>query len=119
MHNVNVLIKPASGMCNLRCKYCFYCDEAKNREVESYGFMSEETLEKVIRKALDYSDVSCSFTFQGGEPFLRGLPFFEKVIELQKKHNTKKVKIFNAIQTNGTLLDKEWAKFLKENGHFI
>ena len=118
MHNVNVLIKPASGMCNLRCKYCFYCDEAKNREVESYGFMSEETLEKVIRKALDYSDVSCSFTFQGGEPFLRGLPFFEKVIELQKKHNTKKVKIFNAIQTNGTLLDKEWAKFLKEN-HFL
>ena len=44
MPNISVLIKPASGMCNLQCKYCFYCDETKNREVESYGFMEEETL---------------------------------------------------------------------------
>ena len=93
MHNVNVLIKPASGMCNLRCKYCFYCDEAKNREVESYGFMSEETLETVIRKALDYSDVSCSFTFQGGEPFLRGLPFL-KSSRIAEKTQYEKCKDF-------------------------
>lgn len=115
MPNISVLIKPASGMCNLQCKYCFYHDETKNREVESYGFMSEETLEKVIRKALDFSETACSFTYQGGEPFLRGLDFFEKSIELQKKYNTKGVKILNAIQTNGTCLDESWAQFLKKN----
>lgn len=82
MPNISVLLKPASGMCNLRCHYCFYHDEVKNREVESYGFMSEETLENVIRKALDYSDTACSFTYQGGEPFLRGLDFYRKAVVL-------------------------------------
>ncbi len=118
MPNINVLIKPASGMCNLQCKYCFYCDETKNREVESYGFMEEETLEKVIRKALDFSDTACTIAYQGGEPFLRGLDFFKKSVDLQKKYNTRGIKIANAIQTNGTCLDEDWAKFLKEN-HFL
>ena len=85
MPNISVLIKPASGMCNLQCRYCFYHDEVKNRKVESYGFMSEETLENVIQKTLDFSDTACSFTYQGGEPLLRGIDFFKKSVELQKK----------------------------------
>lgn len=119
MPNISVLIKPASGMCNLQCKYCFYHDETKNREVESYGFMSEETLEKVIQKVLDFSDTACTIAYQGGEPFLRGLDFFKKSIEFQKKYNIKGVKISNAIQTNGTCLDENWAKFLKENNFLV
>lgn len=119
MPNISVLLKPASGMCNLRCHYCFYHDEVKNREVESYGFMSEETLENVIRKALDYSDTACSFTYQGGEPFLRGLDFYRKAVVLQKKYNTKGLHISNAIQTNGTCLDEKWAEFLKENNFLV
>ena len=67
MRNISVLIKPASGMCNMRCEYCFYHDEAKNRQVESYGLMSEETLERVVEKAYDFSDDSCTVTFKGGE----------------------------------------------------
>ena len=101
-------------MCNLQCNYCFYHNETKKREIESYGFMSEETLEKVIQKALDYSNNMCSFTYQGGEPLLRGLDFFQKSVELQKKYNVKGVNILNAIQTNGTCLDEKWAKFLKK-----
>ncbi len=54
MRNISVLIKPASGMCNMRCEYCFYHDEAKNRQVASYGLMSEETLERVMEKALAF-----------------------------------------------------------------
>ena len=119
MPNISVLIKPASGMCNLQCNYCFYHDETKKREIESYGFMPEETLEKVIQKALDYSDTACSFTYQGGEPFLRGLDFFQKSVELQKKYNVKGVTILNAIQTNGTCLDEKWAKFLKKNNFLV
>ncbi len=105
-------------MCNMQCKYCFYCDEIKNREVVSYGFMTEETLERVIEKALAFSDTSCSFTFQGGEPCLRGLDFFKKVVLVQEKYNIKGISVSNAIQTNGISLDREWAGFLKEN-HFL
>lgn len=118
MPNINLLIKPASGLCNMQCKYCFYHDETQNREAPSYGFMTEETLEAVIGKALSFSDTACSFLFQGGEPLLRGLDFFKKAIALQKRYNTKGLLVSNAIQTNGISLDGEWAKFLKEN-HFL
>ncbi len=53
---LNLLIKPCSVSCNMRCRYCFYHDEAKNRETFSYGTMSEKTLETVIRKELQYTD---------------------------------------------------------------
>ena len=52
MPDPSVLMKPSSGMCNMRCDYCFYCDEMQKREQESYGFMSEETLKNVIRRTM-------------------------------------------------------------------
>lgn len=119
MPDINVLIKPASGMCNIRCRYCFYRDEAQNREIESYGFMSCETLEQVIKKTIDYSDAVCTIAYQGGEPTLRGLEFFRKSMEYQRLYNSRGIKIINAIQTNGIGLDDEWAKFLKDNKFLV
>lgn len=118
MQHVHLLIKPASGNCNLNCKYCFYHDLGEKREQKSYGFMDEETLEAVIKAGLSYAKRECTVAFQGGEPTLTGLPFFQKVVELQKKYNTKKILIHNAIQTNGLGLDEAWAAFFKEN-HFL
>ena len=100
MPPVYLLIKPSSGMCNLRCKYCFYNDVTKNRQEESYGFMSEETMENVIKKALEAAQGSCTIAFQGGEPTLIGLPFYQKVVEMQKKYNRHHIPVYNAIQTN-------------------
>ena len=118
MRTLSLLIKPASGGCNLRCRYCFYHDEQENRDTFSYGFMSEETLEILVQKALDAATGFCSFGFQGGEPTLRGLDFFQKLIFLQKKYNVHHIKIANAIQTNGLAIDDEWAEFLHDN-HFL
>ena len=118
MPNINLLIKPASGLCNMRCSYCFYHDEALNRQTASYGMMEEDTLEAVIQKAIAFSDTDCTIAYQGGEPTLRGLDFFRRSIQLQNKHNTGKIRIHNAIQTNGLLLDDDWAEFLHDN-HFL
>ena len=118
MPPLSLLIKPASGGCNMRCRYCFYHDEQMNRDTFSYGFMPEETLETLIKKALQYATKNCSFGFQGGEPTLRGLDFFRKAVELQKKYNIHHTQIANAIQTNGLLIDEQWAAFLHEN-HFL
>ena len=76
MHSVNVLIKPASGACNLRCKYCFYADEAMNRSVANYGMMSMETIEAVVARAMESAERAVTFGFQGGEPTLCGLDFY-------------------------------------------
>lgn len=119
MPALNLLIKPSSGACNLRCRYCFYHDEQANRETFSYGFMSEETLEILIKKALEYAGGFCSFGFQGGEPTLRGLDFYRKAVELQKKYNARHVEIANSIQTNGMGIDGEWAEFLHENRFLV
>ena len=69
MH-VNLLVKPASSLCNMRCRYCFYEDEAANRTEASLGVMSRDTAALLIRQALDAAgwDGSVSFAFQCGEP---------------------------------------------------
>ena len=116
---IHLLIKPASGACNLRCAYCFYADVASKRETPSFGSMSEETLEAVVQKALRFAQGEVTFAFQGGEPTLRGLPFFRRLIELEKAHNSRGLPIHNAIQTNGMVLDAEWADFLAENRFLV
>ncbi len=116
---MNLLIKPASSACNLKCHYCFYNDSAKNRMVECYGMMEEETLETLIKNTLEYAEEFCTIAFQGGEPTLVGLDFYKKLMEYQKKYNVKKIQINNAIQTNGTLINDEWAKFLKEHNFLV
>lgn len=114
-----VLLKPASGECNLRCKYCFYHDEMHNRNCQSYGRMSLEVLECIISKTLAASDKQCTFCFQGGEPILAGLDFFRSAMDMQKKYARRDVAIFNSLQTNGTLITEEWAKFLKKNKFLV
>lgn len=119
MQNVTLLVKPASSLCNMRCSYCFYADVSSRRETRSFGIMSEQTLETMIRRAFAFADGSLSFVFQGGEPTLTGLDFFKLAITLQKKYNAKAIPVYNTIQTNGLLLDDEWAEFFKENGFLV
>lgn len=111
MGPLQLLIKPASANCNLNCEYCFYCDEGKKREIFSYGLMTEEVLECLVKKAFEYAEGFCGFAFQGGEPTLAGLDFYKKFMEYQKKYNKKKVTVYNSIQTNGCGLSNEWAEF--------
>ena len=118
MKHVQLMIKPASSNCNLRCSYCFYEDECKNREVHSYGFMKEEVLEKVVRKALDAAELSFTFGFQGGEPTLAGLEFYRKFIDYTKQYKKPETRLQFCLQTNGSLLNEEWGDFLKEH-HFL
>lgn len=118
MRHVHLLIKPASGLCNLNCRYCFYHDIVEKREQASYGLMTEDTLAAVLEKALAAASHSCTIAFQGGEPTLAGLDFFRKAVELQRRLNVNRVQVYNSIQTNGLLLDSQWAAFFREN-HFL
>lgn len=119
MEPINLLIKPASGNCNMRCRYCFYEDEMQKRSIENYGFMTSEVLEKVIENALAYAADYCMIAFQGGEPTLVGLDFYRKVIAYANKYNRNHCKLEYAIQTNGYLIDDEWAEFFAENRFLV
>lgn len=111
MQHISVLIKPASSACNMKCAYCFYEDVANSREQEFQGFLREEQMEQVIVEAMKLAERSCSFLFQGGEPTLAGLSFYESVIRLQKKHRKDGVLIYNSIQTNGYRLTEDMICF--------
>ena len=117
MNSLTFLIKPASSLCNMRCRYCFYEDIAENRTQKSMGIMTEDTAERIISEAfrLVSPGGTISFMFQGGEPTLAGLDFFRNFIALERKHAKAGVHCHHAIQTNGFRLDEEWAAFFQEN----
>lgn len=119
MPALTFLIKPASSRCNMRCRYCFYFDEAAVRELPCYGLMSTETLEAVVQKGLAAAQHSCTFAFQGGEPTLVGLAFYKKLVQLQQKHNINNLQLHNAIQTNGLAINSEWAEFFYKNNFLV
>ncbi|POT55751.1 anaerobic sulfatase maturase [Citrobacter amalonaticus] len=107
------MAKPASSRCNLDCRYCFYIDKP------TQPVMDEATLEAFIRQhiaAQPGPDVQ--FAWQGGEPTLCGLDFFQRVVTLQKQYGAGK-RIHNAFQTNGILLNDAWCQFLHDNGWLV
>jgi uncharacterized protein len=75
--------------------------------------MSDEILEELIKQAMEQSGEQISITWQGGEPTLMGLDFYKKVVEYEQKYGYGKI-VGNGLQTNGLLLNEEWADFLAE-----
>ena len=120
MRQLNIMLKPASSMCNLRCKYCFYADVSANRKVKSYGVMTDETAESLIRNVfIEMNDGDAvKFVFQGGEPTLAGVKWFRQFTEYVRSQK-RKVNVSYALQTNAMLLNEEWCLFLKENDFLV
>lgn len=118
MHTMTIMLKPASGLCNMRCKYCFYADEASKRETANFGFMSLATLNAVLTRTLAETTRALSVAFQGGEPTLAGLPFFEEAVKICKEKNIHHCSVSFALQTNGLLIDEAWCDFFAKN-HFL
>jgi len=116
----HVMIKPAGSACNLDCAYCFYLSKRELPDGPGAGHMHDSLLEKFIREYIDgVTGDEVVFSWQGGEPTLRGLGFFEKVVTYQKKYSKPGQRIENDLQTNGTLLDENWARFLKDYGFLV
>ena len=117
--NFHVLAKPIGPICNLDCKYCFYLEKESLYPQASKWAMREEVLESYIRQYIEAnagSDVN--FAWQGGEPTLLGVDYFRRVVEFQKQYASGK-RITNAFQTNGVLLNSEWAEFFRENQFLV
>jgi len=108
-----VFVKPIGAICNLGCHYCYYLKkEHLYPEGETFR-MPDEILEKYIVQHIDASpETVIRFSWHGGEPTVLGLDFFRRVVELQRKHMPRDRRIVNGIQTNGTLLDEGWCRFL-------
>lgn len=120
MPPLSIMIKPASSLCNMRCKYCFYHSLAQSRESFSYGIMDYATADAIVEKALKFADGQrVYFAFQGGEPLMAGLDYFKHFVQQVKKENKKESEIIFSLQTNGTLVNEEWADFFAAHKFLI
>lgn len=108
----HVMAKPKGAVCNLDCTYCYFL--SKEQLYPDSGFrMDEATLEAFTRAYMAAQGDEVVFSWQGGEPTLLGLGYFQRAFELQRKHRRPGQRVFNTFQTNGILLDEAWCRFFK------
>ncbi len=115
-----IFIKPVGAVCNLGCSYCYYLEKKSLYEGNSDFLMTDEILEKyVIQHISATTEKVITFSWHGGEPLLAGIDFYKKVVEFQKLYCPSGSKIQNGIQTNGTLLNEEWCRFLSDENFTV
>lgn len=113
------MIKPAGPACNLRCAYCYYLPVGDDLYAGRTPRMGQDTLEAIFAAWLPRADQQVTVSWQGGEPTLAGLKFFERAMALQRKHTRPGQNVANALQTNGTTLTDDWCRFFAANGFLI
>jgi uncharacterized protein len=118
MKEFALLLKPTGADCNLRCGYCFYLKKGSLYPKLSRHRMTERVLDRVVSSFMAVKQPGHSFAWQGGEPTLMGLDFFKRVVELQKRYGRGGVSVSNGLQTNGILIDDDWARHFAEY-HFL
>jgi uncharacterized protein len=115
----HIMAKPTGAACNLNCDYCFFLKKKELYPGSNFR-MSDEVHEAYIRQLLEAHRVpQVTIAWQGGEPTLMGLDFFQRSIELQKKYQKPGTQIENTFQTNGVLLNDDWCRFFHENNFLI
>ena len=119
MQGVHLMAKPVGPVCNLDCSYCFYLEKEALFPPRERFSMSDEVLRAYIQQNIDNEpSPEVLFTWQGGEPMLRGLDFYKQAWAWQQELAGGKT-IRNALQTNGVLLDDDWCVFLAEAGFMV
>lgn len=86
---------------------------------EKHHIMDDITLRTMISGYMKSAGRCASFGWQGGEPLLAGIDFFKRVVEYQQRYGLSAQLVSNNLQTNGTLLNDEWAKFFRRYNFFI
>ncbi len=119
MEGIHVVAKPIGPLCNLDCEYCFYSEKQALFSADGEYRMTDDVLSAFVRGYITSQPTPVvEFVWQGGEPTLLGMDFFQRAMELQKPFAHHKI-IRNSLQTNGTLLNDDWCRFLKKHDFMV
>ena len=111
----HVMAKPTGARCNLRCDYCFFLEKVELYPGSDFR-MTDEVMAAYVRQTIEAQRVPfVTLAWQGGEPTLMGLDFFRRALEVEREALPAGWQVERTIQTNGALLDDDWAAFLAEN----
>jgi uncharacterized protein len=115
-----VFVKPAGAACNLACRYCYYLGKGKLSPDGGQARMPADLLEDYIAQHIAASpDEIIRFSWHGGEPTVLGVDYFRRIVEIQRTRRPAGRAIVNGMQTNGTLLDEVWGRFLAAEGFSV
>ena len=115
----HLLAKPTGATCNLDCAYCFFLSKEMLYPGSRFR-MADELLEEYIRQLIEGHRVpEVAVAWQGGEPTLMGIDFFERSIAYVEKYRRPGMQVMYSIQTNGTLIDDAWAEFFKRHDFLV
>lgn len=115
----HLLAKPTGADCNLQCAYCFYLEKSALYPGRR-SRMGPEVLEQYIRQLFEsHHGGQVTIAWQGGEPTLMGIEFYQRAVALVEEYRRPEVSVLHTMQTNGTLLDEEWARFLKKHDFLV
>jgi uncharacterized protein len=117
-----IMTKPIGPKCNIDCDYCYYLskEDLLDYKNDCSPQIELDDLEHYIKSYIEQQNFpEIVFHWQGGEPTLLGVNYFREVVKLQKKYCPENVTIHNNLQTNGTLLNDEWCKFLAKNKFLV
>ncbi|HXE92705.1 MAG TPA: radical SAM protein, partial [Gaiellaceae bacterium] len=116
----HLLAKPTGAVCNLDCSYCFFLSKEMLYPGSRFR-MADELLEAYVKQLIEaHAGVpEVAIAWQGGEPTLMGVDFFRHSVELAEVYLQPGQRVTYTIQTNGTLLDEEWAAFFKDNDFLV
>ena len=91
--------------CNLNCTYCY-----ENQRNEDISF---ENIKYLVDYEISRKQKYSTIIFYGGEPLLRKKLIKDTIDYINSKKS--KTKFYYGITTNGTLLDDDFIKYMKEN----
>lgn len=119
----SIMAKPMGPRCNIDCTYCYYLEKERLFPDERKFRMTPAVLDSHIRQTIEAASAAgmreVPFAWQGGEPTLAGLDFFREAVTLQRRYLPPGMRVSNAFQTNGTLLDDAWGAFLRDEGFLV
>jgi len=114
------MVKPVGSVCNLDCRYCYYLEKKDLYPKRESFRMADDLLESYITQHIEACPTKVIFfSWHGGEATILGLDYFRRIVEIQRNHKPLGRRILNGIQTNGTLLDDEWCRFLAAEDFFV
>src|SRR5262245_29882263 len=116
----HLLAKPTGAVCNLDCSYCFFLSKEMLYPGSRFR-MADDLLELYLKQLIEShaSAPEVTIAWQGGEPTLMGVDFFERSVELVNLYLRPGQRAAYTIQTNATLLDEEWAEFFKAHDFLV
>lgn len=119
MKNLTILIKPSSSSCDMKCKYCFYEDVSDRRKIKNNGLMKESVLIDIVNNIFSIPNLeSLHVAFQGGEPTVIGVEFYEMATSYIETHK-KGISVNYSIQSNGYSLNERWISLFKKYNFLV